>query len=496
MTSWTVRETKMTSHRPAILVMAIVISFAATVVRAQDGPDDEWRRQRDRLIERLDAAHTTVQSFGTGWTSLYEVALPWYAKWGGRDNAPISSPRVTDPETYVEELATALESGRNFFAEHVGAVIPCWFEATLDDGRRLAADYLLSLPEGFPEQGRKFPLVIRLGGSGDIRQKISFMRGEGQAGPVFSVKPIDQRGPWRIDFLNAYLDDLIARLPIDPDRVYLEGHSLGAIATWLWALENPERFAAIAPRSGWGEPYRASRLANVPAWAIHGERDETVSPVLAELMISALREHGAEARYSLLKGVQHNIPNESPGFNYQDVMDWYLSHTRSTAPVPADPRDALNIGADGVSPVEIMVVPGGRYWSAPRVDRTGALLRSHRDFKALYEPLRRSGNLASGPVRERILDPLSPEAAYLLRIPADGDAAAETAGVEVIQVPERRVARFYVDETSTNADAHVAAVRQFLAQDGIATTGEMWITMLSPRGFDSRPITECWLIIE
>jgi hypothetical protein len=177
-------------------------------------------------------------------------------------------------------------------------------------------------------------------------------------------------------------------------------------------------------------------------------------------------------------------------------MDWYLSHTRSTAPVPADPRDALNIGADGVSPVEIMVVPGGRYWSAPRVNPTRAWPRSLRDFKGLYEPLRQDGNLASGPVRERILDPLSPEAAYLLRIPADGDAAAETAGIEVIQVPERRVARFYVDGPSTNLDAQVAAVRQSLAQDGIATTGEMWITTLSVRGFSSHPITEYWLIIE
>jgi len=485
----------MNSHRPVILLIVIAISFVAAKARAQGETEEEWRHRRDRLIARLDGARATANSFGTGWTSLYQVALPWYQKWGSRDNKPVSQ-RVTDPETYADELASALESGRNFFAEQVGAVIPGWFEVAKDGGRQFSADYLLSVPAGFPAPGRTFPLVIRLGGSGDIGQKISFLRGEGSAGPVFSVKPINQRGYWQIDFLNAFLDDLIRRLPVDPDRVYLEGHSLGAIAAWQWALENPERFAAIAPRSGWGEPYRASRLANVPAWAIHGEGDETVSPVMAELMISAMREHGAEARYSLLKGVQHNIPNQSPGFNYQEVLDWYLSHTRSRKPAPADPRDALKIGAEGVSPVEVMVVPGGRYWSAPRSDRIDAWPRGLRDFKALYEPMRQGGKLGSGPVRVRFLDPSSQEAAYLLRVPANVAATAETGGIDVVQVPERKVARFYVAGTSPNADAHLATVRQALARDGIATTGEVWITILSVRGFSSRPITEYWLIIE
>ena len=46
----------------------------------------------------------------------------------------------------------------------------------------------------------------------------------------------------------AYLDELCRMFPIDQDHVYVEGHSMGGIATWEWAMGNPERFAAISPR--------------------------------------------------------------------------------------------------------------------------------------------------------------------------------------------------------------------------------------------------------
>jgi pimeloyl-ACP methyl ester carboxylesterase len=70
-----------------------------------------------------------------------------------------------------------------------------------------------------------------------------------------SVTPILEGSRWELPFLNAYLDELVKTLPVDADRVTVGGHSLGAMATWSWAMANPERFAAINPEDGVGEPY-------------------------------------------------------------------------------------------------------------------------------------------------------------------------------------------------------------------------------------------------
>ena len=76
--------------------------------------------------------------------------------------------------------------------------------------------------------------------------------------------------------------------PIDPNRVYLMGFSMGGYGTWVWAANHPEQFAAISPNAGglsdkgpkeisndideW-----AQNLAAVPTWAIHGKLDKIVT---------------------------------------------------------------------------------------------------------------------------------------------------------------------------------------------------------------------------
>ncbi|MFM7183426.1 MAG: prolyl oligopeptidase family serine peptidase [Planctomycetota bacterium] len=66
------------------------------------------------------------------------------------------------------------------------------------------------------------------------------------------------RGPYgfdwedigRKDALEA-LRDAQARLPHDPTRVYLSGHSMGGHGTWNIGCLNPQDFAAIGPSAGW-----------------------------------------------------------------------------------------------------------------------------------------------------------------------------------------------------------------------------------------------------
>ncbi len=115
---------------------------------------------------------------------------------------------------------------------------------------------------------------------------------------------------------------------IDPKRIYLTGLSMGGYGTWATAIEYPERFAAIAPICGGGDPKRADRLKSTPTWAIHGEKDKAVSVEKSIAMIDAMRQAGAvEARLTLHPDAGHDSwtrTYDDPAF-----YDWLLKHTRN-----------------------------------------------------------------------------------------------------------------------------------------------------------------------
>ena len=388
---------------------------------------------------------------------------------------------MSSPEDYAERLADALEQGRNFFADNPGSLLPLVFETTLKDGKAVSSKFWIKLPTGFPEKGRAFPLIINLHGSGWIGHKISYVHGDKPAGPFFDVTPILESGAWEIDFLNAYMDRLCASLPVDRDRVCLQGHSLGAIATWEWALNNPERFAAISPRAGIGEPYRAARLKNVPSWAIDGAEDDVISAGYPDQMVTALQSFGASVTYTILKGSKHNMPDD---FDDTPVSEWYLRLTRSHDPVPRDPRDALNIGASGFSPwgdplaarASILRVRGR--WRR----RPGQLLKGDDDDlwqaeRPLFDRVHAHGETVDSPVRlERDLktgstvlwlaEPVS------LRKTANPDPS-------LVILPARNVVRFYFRGKTADALEHLKGIASELAESGHPISDTVWITPLS-----------------
>ena len=51
---------------------------------------------------------------------------------------------------------------------------------------------------------------------------------------------------------------------IDPDRIYLMGHSMGGYGTWSVAMAHPDVFAAIGPISGGGDASGMVKIAHIP----------------------------------------------------------------------------------------------------------------------------------------------------------------------------------------------------------------------------------------
>jgi len=75
-----------------------------------------------------------------------------------------------------------------------------------------------------------------------------------------------------VGFIAAAIDDLAARVALEPRRVYATGMSNGAMMAYRLGAELPERIAAIAPVAG-SMVFRGAPRAPVPVLHIHSVDD-------------------------------------------------------------------------------------------------------------------------------------------------------------------------------------------------------------------------------
>lgn len=454
--------------------LRLVFPLLALVLAGPAAFADE-QAEHDPRVARLRTLTAIENHWGPAWQPLYHAALPWYERWGGNPRHEVDDWMIP-PETYADELAAALEQGRNFFEENRQALIPIALTLRLADGTAAEINTWITLPAEFPREGRRFPLVISLHGTGWIGHKLSFVRQPGKTDPnasLFTVTPINDTRPWRIDLLNAFLDELLRRFPIDPDHVYVEGHSMGAMATWEWALENPERFAAISPRSGRGEPYRASRLRRVPSWVIHGADDDDVPSAFSDQMVGALEDCGAPVRYSVLPGVGHNMPAD---LDQAQVVAWYLRQTRSHEPVPPDPRQQLGLGPEGFSPWEVVNTSAAVGWKSEILPLAN-LDAIFEAAKQLFDRVHARGQRVDAPA-VLCLDPKAGQASVWLNAPKSLHAAPDDAAPASLRAG--RSLRFYFRGPTKDALAHLARVAAEAQAAGYRFhNDEIWVTPLS-----------------
>jgi hypothetical protein len=105
------------------------------------------------------------------------------------------------------------------------------------------------------------------------------------------------------------LADVTRRFPIDEDRVYLTGLSMGGGgALWL-GLTRPDLWAAIAPVCA-AVPAGAEDLApnalNIPVHLFHGDQDDAVPVEFSRQWHKRFLDLGVKAEYVEYPGVHHN----------------------------------------------------------------------------------------------------------------------------------------------------------------------------------------------
>ena len=64
---------------------------------------------------------------------------------------------------------------------------------------------------------------------------------------------------------------------------------MGGFGTWSIATKFPDKWAAIVPICGGGNPKNAAKIKDIPCWCFHGADDPTVKVTKSRDMIEGSR---------------------------------------------------------------------------------------------------------------------------------------------------------------------------------------------------------------
>lgn len=201
--------------------------------------------------------------------------------------------------------------------------------------------YQLFIPRALAAKGdgqeAKWPLMIFLHGSGERGDDVAKVKVHGPPKhadrnpdfPFILISPLlGAEQDWDLAKLDRILNHALASLPVDPERIYLTGLSRGGHATWRWGAAEPERFAALAPVAGRGDPAIACALKDKPVWAFHGDRDDVVVPEGSFAMARAIRAcEGRKSRLTIYPDLGHNAWD--PAYEDPELYLWLLSQRRT-----------------------------------------------------------------------------------------------------------------------------------------------------------------------
>lgn len=188
--------------------------------------------------------------------------------------------------------------------------------------------FIEHLPDGAGKAGKKHPLVFFMHGHGELGDSDKDLPNLAKHGPfkllvqkdplakVFADQSAILIAPqglkadnwWKNEKLIGTFDYVLANYPVDPERIYVTGLSMGGGGTWTLATAQPDRIAAAAPVCGAGKPGDAAKLRGLPLWVFHAIDDPTVKfPETSQAWLDAiLTDRGAKPAGGVMEGHEKN----------------------------------------------------------------------------------------------------------------------------------------------------------------------------------------------
>jgi predicted peptidase len=224
-------------------------------------------------------------------------------------------------------------------------VMTGFVERVFKNANGTESPYVVFIPHDY-DGSKSYPVILFLHGAGESKdpkgKKTSGkMPVEVGIGPAIKkrektfafivVIPRAEGFGWGANTANgkraiAILDEVMKEYKVDPQRQYLTGLSMGGIGTWSLAVAYPDRWAAIVPICGRGDPSAAEKIKHLPCWCFHGDADKAVPVSGSRDMIEALRKAGGSPKYTEYPGVGHNCWDRA--YNTDELYQWLLEHKR------------------------------------------------------------------------------------------------------------------------------------------------------------------------
>jgi predicted peptidase len=202
------------------------------------------------------------------------------------------------------------------------------------DPAKLTPHVLIFLPQGYEQ--RRTPLIISLHNTADAGSDVKLLKSHGLpqhlvAHPEFQfISAAPQATASYLVFdaatMNALVDDLVKRLPVDPSRVYLTGISSSAVWASRIAAET-QRFAALVMiSSAKPDPGVACALKGTAVWAFHNEKDpiRQVQPV--KELIDAVNACQGSAKLTVYPKSGHDAWTET--YSSAALYEWLAEQRR------------------------------------------------------------------------------------------------------------------------------------------------------------------------
>lgn len=237
------------------------------------------------------------------------------------------------------------------------------FNVTFEHTGRLQW-YGMHVPDRYPGTKGTWPLIVYLHGFTG-RPDEAFHNPVGLVGAAdrrgyLLATPLGRgdyfyKGPGDLDVLEV-IRDVRRTYRVDPDRIYLMGHSMGGYGTNNVAARHPGLFAAVAPAQGTDAIPLAANLRHVPWFEISSEQDLDAGAADARKLYGALSELGYEARLLVYGTKIHEY--SSIYDTLPDLFSFFAGHRRVRNPAvitwtrPPAAEDSPKLG----------LVYDGAYW--------------------------------------------------------------------------------------------------------------------------------------
>lgn len=111
-----------------------------------------------------------------------------------------------------------------------------------------------------------------------------------------------------LDRVFKLLDAMAEEFPIDTDRVYVLGHSMGGFGTWTAVTQDPNRFAAAIASAGWIGPWvDVTRIKDLPMWAFQGAKDKEIQVSMGNATFGRMEQLGHNLKFTEMANRGHNV---------------------------------------------------------------------------------------------------------------------------------------------------------------------------------------------